>query len=302
MKIIFSLLLLFFVGAFSLKHIQTVPTPMGRMPRECVHHVESGSKIIDNENHTVVISPSGIKSLILPCPYQIHSIIANEKVKRHSKPHAPMQYDGWLAYTSFRTPDKSTFDTFLGYFSVPNNPSNTPEVLYIFTGLQNDDWVPLVDPQPQVFDIIQPVLQYPSDNGYGWSVKSWYVTLNSGVLVSSEILVSSGDNIYGNMTRLAQTEWYIGGTSSNSGQTASLSVNRQRLLNQPWSFNTIECYGCQDCSYLPTNTCQFSKLSLTYRNGQPIAPSWTPYTSPNPVCGGTHANVQGPSAVSFTFQ
>ena len=35
-------------------------------------------------------------------------------------------------------------------------------------------WIPKVDPHPsQAFDIIQPVLQYPGDNGDYWSVKSW---------------------------------------------------------------------------------------------------------------------------------
>jgi hypothetical protein len=42
------------------------------------------------------------------------------------------------------------------------------QVLYLFTGLQNVDWIPIVDPTPEAFDIIQPVLQYPADSGYGW--------------------------------------------------------------------------------------------------------------------------------------
>lgn len=50
-------------------------------------------------------------------------------------------------------------ETDVGNFSVPDNPKNDPDVLYIFTGLQNVDWIPKVDPIPNVFDIIQPVLQ-----------------------------------------------------------------------------------------------------------------------------------------------
>jgi hypothetical protein len=50
-------------------------------------------------------------------------------------------YDGWLAYTTFHYPQG--IDSFLGYFSVPNNPQNVPEVLYLFTGLQNVDWIPI---------------------------------------------------------------------------------------------------------------------------------------------------------------
>lgn len=79
--------------------------------------------------------------------------------------------------------------------------------LFIFTGLQNVDWVstrewplcsvnlcdervsgsfqlssrsvvqiPIHDPEVPVFDIIQPVLQYPADGGDWYSVKSWSVS------------------------------------------------------------------------------------------------------------------------------
>lgn len=55
-----------------------------------------------------------------------------------------------------------------------SSPASTPDILYIFTGLQNIDWIPKVDPEPSAaFDIIQPVLQYPGDGGDYWSVKSW---------------------------------------------------------------------------------------------------------------------------------
>ena len=49
----------------------------------------------------------------------------------------------------------SGISQFVGNFSVPDKPQNDPEELYIFTGLQNVDWIPIVDPEPPVFDIIQ---------------------------------------------------------------------------------------------------------------------------------------------------
>merc|ERR1711916_355916 len=88
-----------------------------------------------------------------------------------------------------------------GYFSVPNGvPASKPVRLYLFTGLQNVDWIPIVDPQPQGFDIIQPVLQTPTDYGIGdWSVKSWWVTLHAGAVASSEVILKSGGQVYGVM-------------------------------------------------------------------------------------------------------
>ena len=72
---------------------------------------------------------------------------------------------------------------------MPDEPDNEPEALFIFTGLQSDDWVPIVGGNaPPGFDIIQPVLRYPANSGYGWSAQSWFVTLDIGYLVSNEIV------------------------------------------------------------------------------------------------------------------
>jgi len=209
-------------------------------------------------------------------------------------PSSPDTYDGWLAYTAFNNP--TSFETFLGYFSVPDAPQSDPQVLYVFTGLQNVDWIPLVDPPPNVFDIIQPVLQYQN---YGWGLRSWYVTLNNGVQVSRQISINAGDNIYGNMTRLSGNTWYIGGTSTQSKETTSLTVDKSVLASQPWSYTTVECYGCSGCSTEPTQPIQFTKMSLTDSSG-PVTPSWKAYQSPSPICN-TRAQINSPSSVTFNF-
>jgi len=215
------------------------------------------------------------------------------------KKRAPFEYDGWLAYTTFR--HASGINKFLGYFSVPNQPQNDPEVLYLFTGLQNVDWIPVVDPEPPVFDIIQPVLQYPGDAGDYWSVKSWYVTLNSGVINSREIQVSVGDNIFGNMTKTGSTTWYIGGTSGQTGQTTQITVNRERLAVQPWAYNTLECYGCSGgCSYEPTTPCQFTKLQVFDTSNHLLSPVWVPHISPNRFCH-ERAQVNSDTSVTINF-
>ena len=96
-------------------------------------------------------------------------------VRRAAVEALPADYNGWLAYTA----DNHTagYNSFLGFFSVPDEPAERAHIVYLFTGLQNFDWVPKVDPesQGQGFDIIQPVLQYPANFGRGWSVRSWSV-------------------------------------------------------------------------------------------------------------------------------
>eukprot|EP01091_Cochliopodium_minus_P020946 TRINITY_DN9343_c0_g1_i1.p1 TRINITY_DN9343_c0_g1~~TRINITY_DN9343_c0_g1_i1.p1 ORF type:complete len:348 (+),score=61.58 TRINITY_DN9343_c0_g1_i1:782-1825(+) len=296
-------ILIFIFGlalCFNLENMNTISTPLGRMPRECVHIVDSGSKIVEEDGHTIVTSKDGNKRLLNACPYDYKSALKQRQMERmgSAKRNAgasPQEYDGWLSYTFFNSTTDYTFDTFLGYFSVPKNPVSLPEFLYIFTGLQNYGPTAAAG-----VDIIQPVLQYPADTGAGWGIKSWYVTDNSGYVVSKEVLVSAGDNIFGNMTKTATDTWYVGATSSVNGQTSEITVSRNRLLSQPWACNTIECYGCiGGCNYLPTNDCVFSKLSMT-SNGKSIPPNWS-ILNPNPICN-THANVINPATVDFVFQ
>ena len=42
---------------------------------------------------------------------------------------------GWLEYAAYQNTEG--FDSFLGKFSVPDEPQAQPQVLYLFTGLQN---------------------------------------------------------------------------------------------------------------------------------------------------------------------
>jgi hypothetical protein len=267
-----------------------IATPIGRVPRKCVHHVPSGAEIVDDESGTMVHF-QGVSTQITPCGINYRNVA----------PSFSSNYDGWLAYTSWEY--SAGIDVFTGYFSVPNNPKQVPEVLYIFTGLQNLNWIPLIDPSSssmgQNFDIIQPVLQYPGDSGNYWSVKNWYVTVVGDVLVSSEIRTVAGDNIFGNMTRTGAESYYIAGTSQKSGKTSSLSVTRSRLSIQPWAYNVLECYGCENCNYEPTQPTQFTQLEL-YAGTTQLTPQWTTAVSPNPRCH-EQATVNGPSSVTIEF-
>jgi len=266
-----------------------VRTPFGLIHKSCVHHIPNGAHIDETNNGTFRVIYDGRDLSIESCRKHLKK---NEI--RFNKPR--QDYDGWLAYTAYNY--QNTFDSFLGFFTVPDAPQQTPEVFYLFTGLQNVDWIPIIDPQPDQFDIIQPVLQYPGDNGNYWSVKSWYVTLTNDVLTSDEIEVNTGDNIFGNMTRTGPSTWYIGGTDGT--QNTYLSVTRDLLISQPWAYCTAEGYGVEGCSYEPTQPCVFTKLQL-FSGGQQITPQWTPYSSPNQLCN-ERAQVGGPDSVTLLFQ
>ncbi len=68
------------------------------------------------------------------------------------------------------------------------------------------------------------------------SVRSWYVTLTGDVLASPEFEISTGDSVFGNMTKIGPTSWFIGGSSSQTGASTWLNVSRPFLATQPWAY------------------------------------------------------------------
>jgi len=274
---------------------QFVLTPFGPVPSRCVTELPGQEVTIQNgENGFLEVKIQSTKGdlsdvlTIPPCQWTKSLSL---------KGPSPFVYDGWLAYTSFNYPNG--FESFLGNISVPDSPSSPPQVLYTFTGLQNVNWIPVIDPLPPVFDIIQPVLQYPADAGLSWSVKSWYVTVNHGVQVTKEVVLQKGDTVFGNMTKVGEESWFIGATSHQSGKSVGLTATHPALKSQPWAYTTVECYGCTGCATEPVNPVQFTNLVLT-SGGQPVTPQWKAFQSPHPICD-TTAHINSPSSVTMTF-
>jgi len=285
-----------------------LPTPAGWVLANCDHEVENGASLRKlPTGGLLVTNPDGSTWTIPVCDTMNgtqKAFISQSTKSRLSRAirGTPNAYDGWTAYVEFDIPSPG-FDTFTGKFSVPDKPASTPQVLYIFPGLQNIDWIPVVDPDPtDPFDIIQPVLQYPGDAGAYWSVKSWYVVLDVGTVHSKEVRVDSGDVIFGNMTRTGSTSWYIGSTSIKTGQTTEITVDHSRLATQPWAYNTIECYGCNGCKTYPLQAEIFSELVLTQK-GTTIPAKWkiNPKPSQNEQCGEKPVVTNG-SYVEVNFQ
>jgi hypothetical protein len=153
----------------------------------CIHDVPHNARVEKLADSTKVTAPDGTVSLLPLC-----TPLANPQnpVIRRNRPVAskgvgpraavggplPPDYDGWLQYAATNITD--TFDAMTNLMSVPDVPKQLPQILYLFPGLQNIDWIPKVDPEPSVFnpfDIIQPVLQYPGAAEGQWGVRSWYV-------------------------------------------------------------------------------------------------------------------------------
>ena len=180
-----------------------------------------------------------------------------------------------MSYTELNITDVGRtggFDSFTSTMSVPDTPAAKASVLYFFPGVQNIDWIPKVDPEPDrstPFDIIQPVLQYPGSGlASGWELKSWYVTVNAGALYSTGLSVKEGDNILCNMTRTGDESWVIRGTLESTGRSTEQSAKNSRLALQPWAYSAVtECYGCHGCSTFPLQPISFTENKLGQDGG-----------------------------------
>lgn len=278
----------------SVSMAKLVPVPgAGPMPEECVHQVPNGADIRHHPSGELhVFVDDSLHSVVPKC-----AAMADARASQASYPNG---YDGWLSYTVAE--NKDSYDSFLGDFSVPVKPKQAPEVLYLFTGLQNVNWIPKVDPQVPVFDIIQPVLQYPGDYGEYWSIRSWYVTVSNGAMVSPEIQVEVGDNVFGNMTQTGAESWFVGSQNMRTGQGSFVSVTHPRLKTQPWAYNTLECYGCSSCAHMPNGgSSNFTNLVLTSGKAKSI-PQWqvTPRAPEHKICNSLSV-VENPSTVDILF-
>jgi len=155
MRVLF-LLATAFVVVYSGLHADYVRTPFGWINPDCIHRIPDGSALeTDIRNRTSVTYPDGVTKVFPTCKYPY--VIGQ---KTHPDAATPLVGHGWQAYTTYHYP--KGIGQFLGSFNVPSNPPQEPGIIYIFTGLQNINWIPEPNNPPPAgaFDIIQPVLEY----------------------------------------------------------------------------------------------------------------------------------------------
>lgn len=297
-------------GAVCSAEVARVHTPQGLVRAECHHDVPSGSTVAVLDDSYLITPPDGKSYKVDRCkgteeePFllvdSLESATGSLRGAEYSSDDIAPGYNGWLEYT--QAYDKSGYDSFTGYFSVPkDSPTQAPEVLYLFTGLQNIPWIPKVDPKPsKPFDIIQPVLQYPGEFGDYWSARSWYVDLDGGSFASSEIKTDLGTNVFGNMTKIGDDKWLVDSVNSQ-GQHTTIKPQHTRLQSQPYAYVTLECYSCVSCASEPTTPSYFTEMLFTNNQGSTEV-EWTanPDPSHSRVCH-EGISIQDSATVTVTF-
>lgn len=291
MKLSLSFFLIVHLGVVLLEKLPSYErTPFGLGWNQCIHEVPAGSHIEEQDDQTTITYPNGEIKVIGKCdrPFKRNKLQQNKR----DSPN-----DGWQVWSAFNNEGNATFNSFLGYFNVPTEPvwrDFESGILYMFTALQNDNWIPISDefPTPPYFDIIQPVLQFGSGsvNGGGnyWGLASWYVTLDGQSIWSTLEKVNAGDEIFGNMTRINETTWYIGAQIIGRDINTYITVNHARLNTQPWAYCTLEVYNIDDCNqFPPTNSPMvFKDIILTDNNGK-VTPKWQVLNNGGDHCGAT---------------
>jgi len=300
MKVLLISVLIALAFAIEQEH-RYMRTPLGLGWSNCQYLLNNGDHIITDESGTTtVISNNGETRTHPPCEQPFIPRVTSrgeEKVKRDAPD------DGWQVWASYNNANNATFTAFLGNFVVPEDPANWDEsgILYMFTGLQNDNWIPYPGngSAPQAFEIIQPVLQYgetPAGGGNYWAIANWYVTVYSNYYFSEPQEVEAGDNIFGNMTALNDTTWFIG--SVVNGQSSSITVTEADLISNPWAYLTLEVYSIDDCaSDFPAGPLKFSNLILFNEKGQSVTPKWGLFNNLQDHCGATITSANPSSAV-----
>jgi len=257
---------------------------------DCVYQVPSGSEIVgtDDGTHLVRLSTGGVKNLP-PCS---KPAIRNNLGRRIKNDIAP----GWQIWAEI-VDANNQFTKFIGNFTVPTAPTagtwtSGETIVYLFTSLVGT---------PTEEDIIQPVLQYgttPAGGGAYWGLASWYVT-SLGVAVHSQVInASTSGVIFGNMTQVGPTAWYIDGVVD--GVHTNITVNKPTTLKAvPDAYCTLEAYGIQQCNWFPPagSSCAFSEMVLTDIHGG-VSQAWQPSQSPG--CN-LQVNIQDISTLSINF-
>lgn len=222
---------------------------------------------------------------------------------------APLPPSGWQVYTYWVGPKNIT--SFVGFWNVPDNPPlPSGQLLYLFTGLQNNcgGYGACPDNATQTLsattNILQPVLQYgssPAGGGDFWGIASWYVA-DFGTAHTDVSEVAPNDRLYGSMIKTsAPNGWqvYFNDTTNSTVPSTLLSVSNALTSFEPDAYVTLEVYGVTSCRQYPSAPVEFTQMAITAGDNVPVTPKWLVNTYSS-ACQES-VKIVSPSAVTITW-
>jgi len=295
-----------------------VRTPSGLVPSECAYQVPSGSHIehLDDDlgGGARVSYPDGTTIDIGPCRAKLPSLSEENTLSSNGLPP-----NGWQVYTYWIGP--KTITSFLGGWNTPEKPSaNLDQLLYLFTGLQNNCGGYGLCPNKSSSriirtndgyisaqtNILQPVLQYgtsPAGGGNYWGIASWYVA-DIGTVYTNVEKVESEDYLFGNMSKEEGTsnKWVVAfnDVTDPTVTPTVLTVSKGTLTDyEPVAYVTLEVYGVSSCEAYPSDVVQFTNMSIMNDYSTPVTPTWLINTYSN-ACNES-VQIVSPSQVNIQF-
>jgi hypothetical protein len=268
-----------------------VRTPHGYFHSSCVQQVDQSEEL--QEDGSIKRADGKIRAMT-QCAYPRFlkngaRVEASDKTAR-----LPQTYNGYLQLVS--TTLNSGTNKLTAYMTVPPNPtSQSGQTLYFFPGLQDAQ---------DVVTILQPVLGW---NGYGannWTIASWNCCKSGTTYVGNNVVVKSGDLIYGTMTNTSGQKWSVTATDETNTSLASATLSTNGY-NQSfdWVFaGALETYGVSSCSQFPSSgPIKFTDIQAYVSNQVVSNPSWSIQPGTNKETACTSAKVVDSMDVDISY-
>lgn len=270
------------------------PSPGGFHPCDCLHEVDSHSRIDEVKNddgtrHAIVHYPNGTSQVLPQCPHkpppgprskalarsQLHK--AGHELKHENGTGVltdPCQL-GWAHAAPMEAfyQHSKNISNYTATYTVPEPPTSaSTNILYYWIGLQDLDSVE----NP----VIQPVLSWlkgSSENN--WYFESWNCCPAGHKLKSTSVPIQgAGAKVLGSMHRDADGLFTI--TSADStGKSSVLYTNDTKsgiVRSWDWVEIVLETYSVASCKdYSAGGLAQFLDMKLVDVEGQSVTPSWT---------------------------
>ena len=257
-----------------------VLTPGGFRPKSLVNFVEPGYGLIHEDGTINKIELATNRRIKLPPPPALDVPFGafgpgRAAAAQHLAPSAQNGAvpgtlpDGWQTYAWWDS-GASPITFFSTAWSVPLAPATAAagETVFLFNGIQNTG---------ANFGILQPVLQWGSSAAGGgnyWSIASWYVTSGGQAFHTTLVPVNPGANLVGVMTQTAVSGSQYSYSSTFQG-IANTTLPVQNIAPLHWANETLECYGLNQCSNLPTsNVTAMTGVNIATGTAHPTV-TWT---------------------------
>jgi len=280
------------LSLYCLASADTVTTPFGPRPRECVLEVPHGATVAPGKGDELVVKVTTEAGEVLVSTYKAPAHCGNDiadiYARRHTRKTLPpvngiQATNGWLDNAFWESGD---FKSFTATYVTPGNPvnNNGGQVLFYFVGLED------INSGPTALNILQPVLTW--GNGYHeWYVKSW-ACCPKNITVSSPPLfgLKEGSQFHGEISRESLSTWLIDSVFDGKHTTLRAQVGD---YNYVYSDVTLEVYYVETCQDFATGTATFNDLVLSNSQGNRLSPVWK-YSNPT-LCGGRIESAGGDS-------